>query len=41
MEIDGKPAGRVIVGLYGGVVPRTTANFIGLCQGDPVRKMYK
>lgn len=37
VEIDDKPAGRVIIGLYGDIVPRTTANFIGLCKGDPVR----
>lgn len=39
VEIDGVPAGRVIMGLYGGAVPRTAANFIGLCKGDPVSAM--
>lgn len=40
IEIDGKAAGRVIMGLYGGIVPKTTANFIGLCKGDPVRRPF-
>lgn len=42
MEIDGVPAGRVIMGLYGGIVPRTAANFVGLCKGESVskKKMY-
>eukprot|EP00752_Nemacystus_decipiens_P004748 g4325.t1 len=38
IEIDGAPAGRVIMGLYGGVVPKTVENFVGLCKGDPKRK---
>lgn len=37
VDIAGKPAGRVVMGLYGGIVPKTTANFVGLCEGDPVR----
>ncbi|CAM9840876.1 unnamed protein product [Ectocarpus sp. 6 AP-2014] len=38
VEIDGLPAGRVIMGLYGAVVPRTAENFVGLCKGDPKQR---
>lgn len=41
IEIDGKPAGRVIMGLYAGMVPKTVANFVGLCEGTPVREQNK
>lgn len=30
ITIDGKPAGRVVFGLFGATVPRTVANFKGL-----------
>ena len=33
MEIAGKPAGRMVFGLFGDVVPKTTKNFADLC-GD-------
>ena len=36
VEINGEPAGRVIMGLYGEIVPKTAANFVALCKGDPV-----
>ncbi|CAM9716034.1 unnamed protein product [Scytosiphon promiscuus] len=38
VEIGGAPAGRIIMGMYGTIVPRTTENFVGLCKGDPTRK---
>jgi peptidylprolyl isomerase len=34
VEIDDLAAGRIVMGLYGGVVPKTAKNFETLCRGD-------
>ena len=34
IEIDDKPAGRITVGLFGDVAPKTVANFAQLCDGS-------
>ena len=34
VEIAGKPAGRIVFGLFGDVVPKTVDNFAHLCAGD-------
>ena len=35
---DGEPLGKVVLGLFGDVVPKTVASFKALCTGEKVRR---
>lgn len=39
--IDDHPAGRIVIGLFGDVVPKTTKNFITLATDGIGGKTYK
>lgn len=41
VSIDKHPAGRIVMGLYGNVVPKTAMNFQKLCEGTETKGNIK
>ncbi|KAL4523661.1 hypothetical protein Ndes2437A_g00246 [Nannochloris sp. 'desiccata'] len=41
MSIDGEPVGRIVLGLFGNELPKTTANFAALASGENKVGSYK
>ena len=39
INIDDKPAGRIVFGLFGDTVPKTVDNFVTLAKGDTESKL--
>ena len=37
ISIGGKPAGRIVIGVFGEIVPKTAKNFVELAKGTEVR----
>ena len=40
VEIDSKPAGRIVFGLFGDTVPKTAANFAQICEGKQGKPLW-